>query len=297
MIKAYRVGRERIATTQLSAVTMAPYRNLTRGRYSAKRRYRTRRVTRKRYARTRFSKRRFGHRNRSWAMRKRISNRRRSGTKVLKVVHRWTIDKSFENGIYTDCLSMNASDVNNLPGWAQLTVLYDEWKPGKKYMKSFVPFDKYENEVSDNAELIVRWSAYDPDAKGRKFTAARAVSDMEKMQNSKWKLIKKNQVVSTSYQPMFPTRTGVNLTGVKGVDNPWRDCVASVTSEQCQNGVQQVWKVNTPTTLVTRHYFTQVYYFRGLRIGTQYGAQYEPVTPAFPEVVPPLKKVDRMRTE
>jgi len=279
MIKANRVGRERIATTQLSAVTMAPYRNLSRGRYSAKRRYRTKRVTRKRYATTRFSKRRFGMSNRSWVRRKRISNRRRAGYKVFKIIYRWTVDKSFESGVYTDCLSMNASDANNLPGWTELSKLYDEWRPGKKYVKSFIPFEKYGNEVDEHAENIVRWSAYDPDARGRKFPVSKAVEYMQKMQNSKWKIIKKNQVVTTSFQPMFSTRTGVNLTGVKGVDNPWRDCVATVTGDQCQNGVQQVWKVNDPTTLVTRHFFTQVYYFRGLRVGTQYGnAVYEPLS-------------------
>nr|ALE29833.1 coat protein [Dragonfly larvae associated circular virus-10] len=276
MIKAYRVGRERIATTQLSAVTMAPYRSYTRRRYSAKRRYRPRRVTRKRYGTSRFSKRRFGMRNRSYAMRKRYANRRVANKRIFKMVYRWSDDKQFAAGVYSDCLSMNAQDINSMPGNEQLKILFDQWKPGKKYVKSFIPFEKYGNETTENAVKIIRWSCYDADAQGRKLQADRAVSDMQKVQGSKWKIIAPRQVVSCSFQPVFQTRSGVNTTGNRLVDNPWRDCVTTQTSETCHNGVQQVWTCNTGTTLTIKNYYAQVFYFKGMRVGTQYG-NYEPI--------------------
>ncbi|AHH31483.1 putative capsid protein [Dragonfly larvae associated circular virus-10] len=270
MIKAYRVGRERIATTQLSAVTMAPYRYHTRGRYSAKRRYRSRRVTRKRYARTRFSKRRFGMRRNRY--RKAVNNRHRANWQVLKIVHRWTGDQQFTTGVSSDCLSFNASDANLIPAWDKLNILYDEWKPGKKYMKQYIPFEKYGNDVDANSANIIRWSAYDPDCRGRKFLLANAVADMKLMQGSKWKMYHPRQVVSTSFQPKFGRESSkINLTGIKAVDNPWRDCLATIPTEICSNGVQVVWTCNTGTTLTIKTQYTQVYWFRGLRMGTAYG--------------------------
>nr|ALE29836.1 coat protein [Dragonfly larvae associated circular virus-10] len=263
MIKANRVGRGGIATTQLSVVTMAPYRYRTRGRYSVKRRYRPRRKT---YARTRFSKRRFGMRRNRY--RRRTNYRHKANYQVLKIVHRWTGDGQFSTGVHSDCLSFNANDINSLPAWDKLNIIYDEWKPGKKYMKQYIPFEKYGNDVDANSANIIRWSAYDPDARARKFLLSGAVADMKLMQGSKWKMVRPRQVISTSFQPKFSSgRDKVNLTGIKAVDNPWRDCVVTVPAEACTNGVQVVWTCNTGTTLTIKTQYTQVYYFRGLRDG------------------------------
>lgn len=113
--------------------------------------------------------------------------------------------------------------------------IYDEYKVVRIYQKFRVEKSaKVENDQDDVD--IIHWSCYDADAEARTF---KGLADFQKCANSKWHIMKPYQVRTSSLSPVW-AKNQITDTGIKSVNNPWRNC-ENKDANFSMNGIQHYW--------------------------------------------------------
>lgn len=168
------------------------------------RRTSSRRLYRRRYKRTRNIK------------RLRARQRQRANKKSLVTVFRDKYTLKPTDGIINWITYASLDNFDKIPEYARL---FDEFKILRIYQKFRLERSANVENNEDDID-IVHWSAYDPDARARKF---KDLDQFRKCPNAKWHIFKPYQVRTSSMTPTFMRVPQVD-TGIKSVNNPWFDC-------------------------------------------------------------------------
>lgn len=168
---------------------------------------------------------------------KKLRSRRRTRAtkKTITAIFRQQIvlPKPNATGEITYC---TYASLNNFKENANYGKLFDEYKVLKVYHKFRVEKSaKVENDQDDVD--IIHWSCYDPDADARTF---KGLTDFQKCANSKWHIVKPYQVRTSVLTPVFQ-KDQITDTGVKSVNNPWRN-IENTSATFSSNGIQHYWK-------------------------------------------------------
>lgn len=218
-------------------------------------------------------------------MRRRRYGRRRTGGRyramALRRIHRATIrvnaavqQDDFGNASFVTQPG-STDGINTWPIRDSYQAIYDEFKISKVIDK--FRFKTSADRLNTTTERdVIHWSCYDPDCRGREFTNE---ASFRQHAAAKWKLMKPYDVFTSTMYPKY-LESPNSTTGIRKVDNPWRDISQFTTivprTVTSVNGIQHLFigpgreapgQADQYTIEIER---TFIILFRGVRQGQGY---------------------------
>ena len=134
---------------------------------------------------------------------------------------------------------VTVDSINSHPQIAAFKALYKEFKITKVINKYRV--EKSAELLTDTADKdITHWSRWDPTARGRALDEA----NMRKSPTAKWRILKPFQVMTSSLSPVYQDwgdTSDITRSGIRKVDNPWRDINGTIPNDVSENGTQHLF--------------------------------------------------------
>lgn len=183
----------------------------------------------------------------------------------LKVV--WRLPKvNLEPASGTNSVAHNtAVNVNILkdhPQFAAFKALYKEFKVAKVINKFRV--EKSAEVLTDTSDAdIVHWSRFDPTCRGRFMNEI----NFRASPTAKWSIVKPFQVFTSRLRPVYQDwndTSDITRTGIRKVDNPWRDINGTIPDDVSENAVMHLfvgtqrtgqtpspWQISLERTVIT----------------------------------------------
>lgn len=164
--------------------------------------------------------------------------RTRQSDMPLRVV--WRLPKvNLVPAASTNAVAHNTSENLNVitshPQFAAFKALYREFKITEVINKFRV--EKSSELLTDtNDPDITHWSKWDPTSRGRVLNEL----NMRASPNAKWRVLKPFQVVTSRIRPVYQDwndTSDITRSGIRRVDNPWRDLDGTIPDDVSENGV------------------------------------------------------------
>ena len=156
-----------------------------------------------------------------------------------------------------------------------LLLMYDQLKPLKVLDKFYVL--SASKQVQDKSSKIQHWWKYDPDCNGRIFSNESSFCHQDRVP---WRFLKPRSVHTHRLRPIYLSvrkngDTVPVVSGIRKVNNPWRDVADWPLGFHTSNGIQhlfvsQVIEGQTPPAFTIVQQRVSVFLFRGLRNGQSY---------------------------
>ena len=134
---------------------------------------------------------------------------------------------------------VTVDSINSHPQIAAFKALYREFKIAKVINKYRI--EKSSELLTDTADKdITHWSRFDPTCRGRGMDEA----NMRASPTAKWRILKPFQVMTSRIRPVYQDwndQSDVTRTGIRKVDNPWRDLGGTIPNDVSENGTQHLF--------------------------------------------------------
>ena len=134
---------------------------------------------------------------------------------------------------------VNVNTISSHPQFAAFKALYREFKIATIIDKYRI--EKSSEVLTDTSDAdITHWSKWDPTCRGRTMDLV----NMRASPTAKWRIIKPFGVTTSRLRPVYQDwgdSSDVTRTGIRKVDNPWRDLGGTIPDDVSENGTMHLF--------------------------------------------------------